>query len=376
MKNFNTITIIGMGLIGGSIALALKKRGFKGKIIGCDGSKEALDLAMSVGAVDKVYQEPKQAVLGTELLILATPLGSYGKVLEEVGPFLSKSVIVTDVGSVKGYAERIVEQYLPKEIQYIGGHPMAGSEKSGFKAASPFLYENAYYFLCPKKNTSKDTISRLKSFIESLGAYPVVIDVLEHDQIVAQISHIPQLTAVILASMLDGKKTGSYGSFVGGGFRDSTRIASGNPMMWKDIFLLNKKAVIDSIETFEERLREFKDYLKEDMEEELLHRLNQAKKIRDEIPHVSKDYSPQLYELVLDVEDRPGILGELTQLMGKNNINIKEIEILHAREDEGGALRVGFSSKEMQRKAWHILKVEGFSLTHQKGGGKAYVKGE
>jgi len=376
MENFNKITIIGVGLIGGSIALALKKSGFKGEITGCDGSKETMDLAMSIGAVDRVYQEPKQAVVGTELLILATPVGHYRKILEAVRPFLSKETIVTDVGSVKGYVENVVDQYLPKDIQFIGGHPMAGSEKSGVKAASPFLYENAYYFLSPNKNTSKDTVSRMTSFVESLGAYPVVVDAGEHDQIVAQISHIPQLTAVILASMLDGKKTRSYGSFVGGGFRDSTRIASGNPMMWKDIFLLNKKEVLVGIESLEERLREFKDYLREDKEEGILNRLQQAKDIRDSIPNTSKDYMPSLYELFVDVEDRPGILGDLTQLMGNNNINIKEIEILHAREDEGGALRVGFSSKEMQRKAYDILKTEGFSLTHQKGGGKAYAKGK
>ena len=371
MEGFKKITIIGMGLMGGSMALALKKSGFKGKIIGCDASLETLKAAKTVGAVDRVYQAPEEAVKNTELLVLATPVGYYREVLAKTAPFLSKKVIVTDVGSVQGYVERIVEQYLPKDIQFIGGHPMAGSEQSGFRAASPFLYQNAYYFLTPKHDTHRDTIKKVRAFVEGLGAYPVVTDAGEHDQIAAGISHIPQLSAVLLASMLDGEKSRSYTSFVGGGFRDSTRIASGNPEMWKDIFLFNKKEVLVGIETLEGLLRDFKHNLAAEREGGILHRLQRAKRIRDGIPHSSKDYTPPLYELVLDVKDRPGILGDLTRLMGNNNINIKEIEILHAREDEGGALRMSFSSREMHTKARDILTKEGFSLTHQKGGGIA-----
>lgn len=283
MANFTKVTIIGLGLMGGSIALALKQSGFKGEIIGCDESKETLDSAMETGAVDRVYQAPEKAVKDSELVVLATPVGYYSEILKKAVPFLSKKVIVTDVGSVKGYVEQVVESYLPREIQFVGGHPMAGSEQSGFKAASPLLYEKAHYFLIPKHDTSSDTMRKMTSFIEGLGAYPVTVNAGEHDRIVARISHIPQLSAVLLASLLDGETTGSYASFVGGGFRDSTRIASGSPEMWKDIFLSNKKEVLAGIETLEEMLSEFKGHLLEEKEEEILHRLQRAKEIRDGI---------------------------------------------------------------------------------------------
>ncbi|SNS81463.1 prephenate dehydrogenase [Anaerovirgula multivorans] len=367
MQQFQEILIIGMGLIGGSLSLALKKSGYQGKIIGCDLSKEALIEAKAMGAIDVACEVPQEAVKNADLIVIAVPVGYYDEVFKEIAAYLPKGVVITDVGSIKGYVETAVARHLPKDIQFLGGHPMAGSEKGGIKAATPFLYENAYYFLTPNGNTRRDTIEKLESLVKGIGAYPVIVEAREHDKIVAQISHIPHLAAVLLASLLEKRNSTSYIPFVGGGFRDTTRIAAGNPNMWKDIFFLNKGEVLEGIKTLEGLLQDFKSKLLEGKQEEVLEALEKAKSIRDGIPHTARDYIPPLYDLIIDVQDRPGVLGELTQVIGTNHINIKEIEILHAREGELGAVRIGFSSKDEQEKALMILKKGSFPLTYRKG---------
>lgn len=367
MEDFKEIAIIGMGLIGGSIAFGLKSSGYRGRIVGNDISEGSLKKAKEMGAIDFGTVDIREAVSNADLVVLAAPVGYYERIFKEIGPFLKENVVVTDVGSVKGYAVDLASKYLPKEVKFLGGHPMAGSEKAGIEAASPYLYENAYYFLTPDNKTSTDTIKKIKSFIEALGAYPVIIDPYEHDRVVAQISHIPHLTATMLVNMLDRNKETSYLPFVGGGFRDTTRIASGNPNMWKDILYLNKKEIINAIGTLEKMLKEFKNILDGENREEILEILENAKLIRDRIPKRLKDYLPPIYEIIVDVEDRSGILGELTNLIGQGGINIKEIEILHSREGEMGAIRVGFQSLEEQEKALDILRKNKFAITYRKG---------
>ena len=367
MQQFQKILIIGMGMIGGSLALALRKSGYRGKIIGCDLSKEILVEAKAMQAIDMGYVNPKEAVKNVDLIVMAIPVGYYEKTFEEIADYLPKDVVITDVGSVKAYVAELVDRNLPKDIQFLGGHPMAGSEKGGIKAATPFLFENAYYFLTPNHRTKSDTIHKLEGLIKGLGAYPVLIEAHEHDKIAAQISHIPHLTAVLLTNLLNKRNSIHCIPFVGGGFRDSTRIASGDPIMWKDIFLLNKEEVLRGITTLEEMLQDFKRELQEGKTEAVLEALKKAKEIRDSIPHGGRDYIHPIYELIIDVQDRPGVLGELTQMLGSNHVNIKEIEILHARQGEMGAVRVGFASKEEEEKAFLLLKNGNFPLTYRKG---------
>lgn len=367
MQQFQDIVIIGMGLMGGSLALALKQSGYAGKIIGCDISKATLVEAKGMGIIDAYYETPKEAVKNADLIIMAVPVGYYAEIFQEIAPYISPRVIITDLGSVKGYVEIVIAKFLPKGIQFLGGHPMAGSEKEGIKAASPFLYENAYYFLTPNKDTKKDTIEKIEKLVKDIGAYPVIIKAKEHDKIVAQISHIPHLTAVMLVNLLGKNNATSYLPFVGGGFRDSTRIAAGNPHMWKDIFFLNRDEVLAGIDVLEEMLQNFKNELQKEEKQEVLNTLKTAKEIRDRIPYVGRDYIPSTYDLIIDAEDRPGILGELTQIIGGNKINIKEIEILHARQGEQGAIRIAFASKMEQEKAFDILKNREFPLTYRKG---------
>lgn len=362
--HFQKIAIIGMGLIGGSLALALKHSGCSSRIIGNDIDKKVIKEAVRIKAVDFATTDIKEAVSDADLVIIAVSVGRYTEVFQEISPFLKTGTLVTDVGSVKGHVVELASRYLPRHVEFLGGHPMAGSEKDGIWAASPYLYENAYYFLTPTNRSSNAALKKLKSIVKLLGAYPIKIDALEHDKIVAQISHTPHLTAVMLVSLLKRSQGLSYLPFVGGGFRDTTRIASGNPALWKDILLLNKKEIINEVQCMQKMFKEFCELLESEKVQEIFNILKQAKTIRDQIPMRLKDGIPPIYEIIVTAADRPGILGELTQLLGIYKVNIKEIEILHSREYENGAIRLGFEFEEEEEKAAELLTKAGYMIIY------------
>ena len=360
MVNIKRISIIGLGLMGGSFALALKNRGFEGTIVGYDTSKNCVKEALRVQAIDIAANSLREAVTDVQIVVIAVPISKYEIILKEISPFLCANCIVTDVGSVKARAFQIANRLLPKHVHFIGGHPMTGSEKEGFKAADPFLYENAYYFLIFEKDTPINFVKTVEHVIKGLGAYTVYLSPEEHDLIVSRISHLPHIIAITLVNFIDKNKGISHLPFVGGGFRDTTRIASGNPNMWRDILFANKKEIIKSIESFQLLLDEFKYNLGHDKNEYIVRSLKNAKSIRDSIPYHGRDYMSPLFEIIVSIEDRPGTIAEITQLISSNNVNIKEIEILHSRQNEGGALRLAFESERDQSLVSKILKQNGF----------------
>lgn len=362
MINIERVSIIGLGLMGGSLALALKNRGFRGKIVGYDICKTYRGDALKAGAIDVAASNIREAVTRAGLVIIAVPISKYEVILKEIGPFLSPNCIVTDLGSIKAEVLEKASRLLPKHTDFIGGHPMTGSERGGFTAADPFLYENAYYFLTPGENTSSYALRVAEDLVKSLGAYAICISAKEHDLIVARISHLPHIIAMTLVNFMDYDKGISYLPFVGGGFRDTTRIASGNPEMWKGILLANKDEIIESIRHFQLLLDEFKDSLEDEEGNYIVKSLENAKSIRDSIPQKRRDYIAPVFEIVVSVEDRPGTIAELTQLISKNNINIKQIEILHSRQTEGGALRLVFESQRDRKLVLGILDENGFNI--------------
>ncbi|MDI9413597.1 MAG: prephenate dehydrogenase [Bacillota bacterium] len=367
MIQFQEIVIIGLGLMGGSLALALRKSGYSGRIIGCDLEKDTLLEAFRMGMIDAYFQDPKSAVKNADLVILAVPVGYYAELFSEIASAVKQEVIVTDLGSVKSYVEETAKEFFFDKIQFVGGHPMAGSEKGGIHAASPTLYENAYYFITPTPDTREETVEALENLVRNIGAFPVIVSAKEHDQIVAKISHLPHLVAVVLTNLLGREENVSCLPFVGGGFRDTTRIAAGNPDMWKDIFFYNKEEILLGIEDLQDILSEFGTLLSDGEEEHLLTTLEEAKVTRERVPHTGKDYIPQIFDLIIDVHDRPGALGDLTKLIGSAGLSIKQIEILHAREGEKGAIRMGFATKEEQEQAFYFLRYGGFPFSYRKG---------
>ncbi|MDN5351411.1 MAG: prephenate dehydrogenase [Clostridiales bacterium] len=357
ISDFKRVAVLGMGLMGGSFAAAAKKKIPSVSVIGFDQNPETRKRALEIGAADYMAETPEEAVSAADLTVLAVPIGGFEALFKQIAPHLKPGAIVFDLGSVKGCVTEMSERLLPESVQFLGGHPMTGSEKAGIEAATATLYENAYFFLTPNATTHNDTIEIMIGFVQQLGAFPILIAPGEHDKIAARISHIPHLAAVLLVEMV---QESDYASFAGGGFRDTTRIASGNPAMWRDIFMYNRKEMIKGIDLLEERLKAMRSRLIQEDPYAIESALSEAKRMRDDMPFSGSDYMPPLYDIIIDVEDKPGILGELTTLLGEEGINIKEIEILHARESEGGAVRIGLKTKEEQTTALKALEAHHF----------------
>jgi len=364
---FHKVALIGTGLIGGSIGIALRERRLVEEIIGYDPQPDSSQEAIRRGAIDKKAEMAAEAVRGADLVILAVPVMSTVELLEGLIPHIEPGVLITDVGSTKGSIMAAVEAMLPPDIYFIGGHPMAGSEESGITGADPALLENAIYVLTPGPETPPGVISKLSKMLEEAGAQPLIIDPLIHDRVVASVSHLPHITAAALVQSVAGAGDMELvRTLAAGGFRDSTRIALGNPEVWRDICMSNRWALLAALKEFKVSLNTLEKYLTEPNREAVKDYLLQARDYRKNIPHRGRGILPEIYELVVLVRDTPGVLGKLTGLLGEAAINIDAIEILHVRELAGGSIRLGFRSSEQQQKARQLLNEKGYH-THSSG---------
>lgn len=260
---FNTIAIIGVGLIGGSIGLAVKKRKLADRVIGIGRSKLSLQKALKRKAVDEITLD-KSKVKNAELIILSTPVKKIVPLIKELMPYLKKGTIITDVGSSKTALMKNINKFLPGEISFIGGHPLAGSEKKGVMFADADLFEKCICFLIPNSTGAKKTFEKVKNFWKRLGARPVIISSEEHDFIVAGVSHLPHIVAVALVNSLSnvkcrGKK---ITKFSGQGWKDTTRISGGSSEVWGDIFSSNREKLLLFMDRFGKEYDKIKKNLK------------------------------------------------------------------------------------------------------------------
>lgn len=356
MFEIKNITIIGLGLIGGSLAIALKRAGFH--ITGVDLDSTNLELALKLKAVDQVTKNVESGVSNADLVVLATPVGQMIKIARAISPHLKKNCLITDVGSCKSQIVEALEPIFGQEKHFIGGHPMAGSEKSGMEAADGLLFENAVYVLTPTSQTNKEALVCLENLIMKIGAHVLKLTPQQHDLIVAAVSHLPHLVAVNLVNsvgVLAEEEPTTY-MLTAGGFRDTTRIAMGNAIIWRDICTYNKTWIKKMISIFKEQLSYMEQALEAENDEILMNLFENAKTIRSQIPSRAKGVLPSIYEIVVDVPDRPGIIAEISTLLAKEAINIIDIEILRVRENDDGTIRVGFDSLDHALKAVETLK--------------------
>ena len=261
-NNFDTVCIIGLGLIGGSIGLSMKKNNFESKIIGYAKTEKTLSRAVERGLVDYTEKNLVEAVNDADLIILATPLSTFKPIIKEIAPFLKKGSIVTDTGSAKFAVLEELKDLIPKEVEFIPGHPIAGTEESGPDSGFPELFENRWCILTPTKDNSEESVKRIKYFWELLGSKVEIMDALYHDKVLAITSHIPHLiaynivgTANDLANVTDSEVV----KYSAGGFRDFTRIAASDPKMWSDIFTYNSEAVLEMLDLFSNDLIKLKE---------------------------------------------------------------------------------------------------------------------
>jgi cyclohexadieny/prephenate dehydrogenase len=254
---FKRLSLIGVGLIGSSISHAARRDGLVGEIIGCSSTPETRDRAEALGLVTKAYADPVDAVKGADLVILCTPVGAYKEIAEVIGPHLEKGAIVSDVGSVKGAAVRDIAPHMPKGVHFIAGHPIAGTEQSGPDAGFAELFDGRWCILTPEADADQTALAKLEDFWRKLGSNVEIMTPDHHDMVLAITSHVPHLIAyniVNTAAHLERVTDSEVIKFSAGGFRDFTRIAASDPVMWRDVFLNNKEAVLEMLGRFSEDL--------------------------------------------------------------------------------------------------------------------------
>jgi prephenate dehydrogenase len=276
------ITIIGLGLIGGSLALALKRAKSKGvDIVGFSRSSETVARAREIGAIDESASSLISAVTGADIVVIATPVMTTKDVLASISEHLSPGCVVTDVGSTKVKVMQWAEKYLPPEVNFIGGHPMAGKETFGIAEADADLFRGCVYCLTPSANATRKAVRRMEKLAESVGASPLFIDAELHDSLVAGASHLPMiLSCAFVTATMKSKSWPGMSKLAAGGYRDFSRLASGRPEMSRDICLTNREHIINWIDRYIKVLKKYRSLMEKDGEE--LHTmLTQAREARE-----------------------------------------------------------------------------------------------
>jgi prephenate dehydrogenase len=264
MKPFQQITIVGVGLLGGSLARVCKKKGLVEKVVGFGRHPERLKKAQELGIIDSYATDLQTAVKHADLVVLCTPVSNLGPIAGEMTPFLKPGCIVTDVGSVKKTVVGDIQSQLPDSVYFVGSHPIAGGEKSGFEASSADLFEQQKCIVTPTPKTNASALARVTELWEQTGMQVINLDVEEHDTIFGAVSHLPHVIAYTLMNTIGDISTKNHAeviSFSGGGLRDITRIAASSPALWRDICLSNKKPVLSLIDKFQTTLQQVRNTL-------------------------------------------------------------------------------------------------------------------
>ena len=353
-----TIGFIGLGLIGGSIAKAIRKYHPDYHILAYNRSKEALASAISTGIIDGVCEEMKDPRFGScDYVFLCAPVEINLECLAYLKEIRQPGCIITDVGSVKGIIHQKVEE-LGMTDCFIGGHPMAGSEKTGFDHSNERILENAYYILTPGGEVGLEYISDFTELISSLGAIPMVLTAEEHDFITAGVSHLPHIIAsalVNLVSMLDSDQE-YMKTIAAGGFRDITRIASSSPIMWEQICVENNKNISNVLDDYIRLLIQIRCFVDNKDSQSLYQMFASSRDYRDSIDVVDSGLLKKAYVLYLDIADEAGGIATIATILALEKISIKNIGIIHNREFEEGVLKIEFYDGSSMEKGAALLK--------------------
>ena len=359
------IALIGVGLIGGSLGLVWKKHRPDLTITGYD-EPDVLDEALAREAIDRRAADPATAVADADLVVLATPLGAMLRLTKTIAPHLQPGALVTDVGSVKAPVAEYARDVLPAANPFVGGHPMAGSEKGGIAHADAFLFENATYVLTPPPDVRPDALPEhhpdLVQLVQATGARLLVLEAERHDQIAATVSHLPQLLAVTLmnAAAEANDEDEAFLRLAAGGFRDMTRIASSPFSMWRDILVANEGPILDVLGRFAAAFQRTRNRLAENDVAALEQTFDTARRVRERIPRDMKGFLEPLIDVYLYAEDRPGFLVGITSAVYEAGLNIKDLELLKIREGTGGAFRLGFATAGDADAAVEALNAAGY----------------
>lgn len=282
---FERITIVGVGLIGGSLGMAARSKKLAGRVVGLFRRRDAVEPAVAAGAVDEGTCDPDAAFRGADLVLAATPISTVPAVLEAASAIVPQDCILTDAGSTKGQLAAWADQALGGKGRFVGGHPIAGSEKTGVAAARPDLFTGCAYVLAKTSKTDSAALEKMRQFVEALGATPVVLDPVIHDRILAVTSHLPHLVASAL--ILCVGKAAAFDPLTrelkGGGLQDTTRIAAGDPLMWRDILMTNAPEVLGALSRLSAELEALSSALREGDAQRIEELLKAAAEVRASI---------------------------------------------------------------------------------------------
>ena len=355
METIRSASVYGLGLIGGSIAKALKYKAGISEIYACSRTYKDVEKAFNENVIAKPFKEPSNEFFDVDMIFICTPVGDTIQFMEKYQRELRKIKIVTDAGSTKSDINSHAKKL--DLINYIGGHPMAGSEKTGYINSYAHLFENAFYILTVSANTDRELLREYVSIVSAIGAVPIILDPEEHDHITAVISHLPHVVATALVNLAndENQKDNSIERLAAGGFKDITRIASSSPVMWESIIRHNKENVEKTISKLIDELKRFVQIVKTDDKRNLLGYFEAAKDFRDSLKDKSRGAYIESFEITVDIEDKPGSIAKVAKILADCDINVKNINIPANREFEDGCLILSFEDEKARIHALSVL---------------------
>lgn len=365
MRPFDRVAIVGVGLIGGSLARALRALPEPPVVAGVEPDADAREWALANGVLDEAYgpERAEDAFAGADLVAIATPARFAGEWLARLGK-VGYTGVVTDVASTKAGVLAEARRHLGEGAEFIGGHPMAGSERSGVAASDGDLFRGAQYVLTPTEATDTDAYRRLHALVSSIGARVVAVPAAEHDEAVAAISHVPHVAASALTNLAAAR--GSAGSDVlrlaAGGFKDMTRIAAGSADLWTGICLDNRDAVVRGLDEYGDQVATFATLLRAGDRAGVRAWLERAAEVRGALPARWVPASARLMEVSVPMVDRPGVVGAVTLAAARTRCNIEDIGIDHTTEDTA-VLRLVLTDEGDLDGLLAALRDEGFEPT-------------
>ncbi len=360
---YKKIGFIGLGLIGGSIAKAIREKYPAAKLYARAGSPDTVAEAYHAGVIENEKPLELSGYADMDVIFLCSPVRINIDYLFALSKIVSKNTLITDVGSVKGEIMQAAAK-AGLSAQFIGGHPMTGSENSGFKSAKSLLLENAYYILCAGGSMDNAVLRHFSVFITSLGADTLILPSDVHDHAVAAISHLPHIIASSLVNLVRENDNDDHvmRMISAGGFKDLTRIASSSPVMWQNICMENRDEILSLIDLYEKALKRSRALVEEGDADGLLSFFADAKEYRDSMPIRAKGLLPGAFDFYLDLKDEAGQISIVAAILAAAQLNIKNIGIIHNREFSDGVLHIDMYDAASMMSAMELLEQHGYRL--------------
>lgn len=354
----NKIGFIGLGHIGGSIAKTIRRIYPDIQIVAYDTCENTLKMALDEKVITKGCSSITEDFSDCDYIYLCAPVLNNNDYVKQLSDLLHDDMLLTDVGSVKTGIHEQVKQFPDLERHFIGGHPMCGTEHTGYEYSTAYMLENAYYILTPTQTVATEKVEEFEAFVKSIGALPLILDYKKHDFSVGSISHLPTVIASTLVNLVKNLDDDSetLRTIAAGGFKDITRVASSDPTMWENICLANRSQIITLINAYVDALEHTRDTIAGSHASEIKEFFSSAKEYRDSFNISRRGPIHPVYQLFCDLIDEAGGIATIATILASNNISIKNIGIIHNREFQQGVLQVEFYDSDAYDKAVELLR--------------------